>query len=426
MINKFLRTCTEKGDKIAVVCDNRKISFAELKSDMFKMVNLFKAKGISKDSRVLLLVLPSYEFYVLLFACIYYGVNVVVMDSYKDFQRIKKTMADNKITSVFCGGVTKFLKFKFSSDITFINISVYFKYSDSHMPANADKDKIVLTTFTSGTTGTPKPIDRSIGNMEKQIDTVSGNIDINDRETVYASLPIYVLFVIYSGLTCVISKRIKKTELQRLGVSAILAPISQLLSLKKTFPFVKKIFFGGATLYARDVEQLKAIFPFAESTYIYGSSECVLMARSTLEHFSEHNFALKNRIDGVELTIVDQDINGVGRIKAVGDVVLTEDNQFIGNDIGYFDENGLHIVGRSRYSTPEHYNYVEDNRLLRENPEVKKGFSFAYDGRRYFCYQGKLDNKYADIICVKYRRLPMDPKHKTKLDYVKVISEMNI
>ncbi|MBO5909243.1 MAG: AMP-binding protein [Clostridia bacterium] len=426
MISKFIKTCKDNGDKTAFVCGGRKVSFATLLSDVFKMVNLIKSQGISKESKILLLVTPSYEFYVLLFACIYYGVNVVVMDSYKDFERIRKIMADNEIRLVFCNRWTRFAKFKFGPDIKFINISGYYKHSDTSEAANIDKNKIVLTTFTSGTTGEPKPIERSIKSLAEQIDIVSRNIEINDGEIVYAGLPIYVLFVVYSGLTCVISKRINKGELYRLGVTAVLAPISKLLGVKGNLPFIKKLFFGGAMLYANEAERLKSAFPFAEATYVYGASECVLMARSTLEHYLAHDFALKYGIDGVELTIVEEDNNGIGRIKAVGDVVLTEDCEFVGNDIGYFDEYGLHIVGRSQYSSADHYNYVEDNRLLRQNPNVKKGFSFAYKGKRYFCYQGRLSEKYSDIICIKFRKIPMDPKHKTKLDYAKVIKRMNI
>jgi acyl-coenzyme A synthetase/AMP-(fatty) acid ligase len=335
-------------------------------------------------------------------------------------------MADKEIRVVFCNGWTRFAKLKFGPEIKFINISGYYKHSDTSEAANIDKNKIVLTTFTSGTTGDPKPIERSIKSLAEQIDIVSRNIEINDGEIVYAGLPIYVLFVVYSGLTCVISKRINKGELYRLGVTAVLAPISKLLGVKGNLPFIKKLFFGGAMLYANEAERLKSAFPFAEATYVYGASECVLMARSTLEHYLAHDFALKYGIDGVELTIVEEDNNGIGRIKAVGDVVLTEDCEFVGNDIGYFDEYGLHIVGRSQYSSADHYNYVEDNRLLRQNPNVKKGFSFAYKGKRYFCYQGRLSEKYSDIICIKFRKIPMDPKHKTKLDYVKVIKRMNI
>ena len=425
MINKFIKTCRDKGDKIAFAFGKNNISFSRLLDDVFKMVNLFKAKGIKKESKILLLVLPSYEFYVLLFACIYYGVNVVVMDSYKDFERIKMVMSDNCVNLAFCNRLTSLLKFKFASDVEFINVSDYYKYSSDPQAVNSDPEKIVLTTFTSGTTGKPKPIERSIKSLEKQIEVISKNIAISEGDVVYAGLPIYVLLVVYSGLTCVISKRITEGELRRYGVNAVLAPISKLLSVRGSFPFIKKLFFGGAMLYEKDAECLRAAFPLAEVNYIYGASECVLMAKSTLEHYLTHERALKYRIEGVELTIVDQDENGIGRIKAEGDVVLTDDCCFIGNDIGYFDEYGLHIVGRSRYSTSGFYNYIEDNRLLKENPRVKKGFSFSHNGKKYFCYEGKLSQNYSDIICIRFKKLPMDPKHKTKLDYGKVMERID-
>ena len=83
-------------------------------------------------------------------------------------------------------------------------------------------------------------------------------------------------------------------------------------------------------------------------------------------------------------------------------------------------------MGRSRYSAEGFYNYTEDDRLLRENPKVKQGFSFAYGEKRYFCYRGRLSKEYPHITCVKFKKLPMDPKHKTKLDYTRVIRALNI
>ncbi len=426
MINKFIKTCIENGEKTAFFYGKRKASFSKLLTDTFKMANLFKERGISKGSKVLLFVLPSYEFYVLLFACIYYGINVVVLDSYKSVGRIKKIMADNEINLVFCNSHTRIANFIFDSETSFINVSDYHKYSSSPIPENNDKNRIVLTTFTSGTTGKPKPIERSIKNLEAQIETVSKNVEMEKEDVVYAGLPIYVLFVVYSGVTCVISKKITKKELYRLGVNTVLAPISKLLSIKENIPFVNKLFLGGAMLYENEAKKLRNAFPFAQITYIYGSSECVLMAKSNVEHYLNHNFGLSDKISGVELEITSKDCNGIGRIKAIGEVVLTENYQFVGNDLGYFDEYGLHIVGRNKYSTTDFYNYIEDNKLLKENPKVEKGFSFAYKEKRYFCYQGKLSKTYTDINCVRFRKLPMDPKHKTKLDYVSVIEKLKL
>ena len=425
MIREFIETCKNRGDQTAFVFGNRRKSFSELLADVFRTVNLFKERGVVKDKKILLLVLPSYEFYVLLFACIYYGINVVVMDSYKDLGRIKETMSAHGIDSVFCTSLTRFAAFKLGADIRAVNISSYSEYPSTAEPPSLDKEKILLTTFTSGTTGTPKPIERSIKSLEEQIGIISKNITIDQDSIVYADLPVYVLFIIYSGITCVISRRIRNGRLKNLGVTSVVAPISKLLKIKEPLPFVKELYLGGATLYMKECRRLKELFPLAESVYIYGSSECVLMAKSTLDHYMAHGFAMKDKIDGVDLAIVEKDKSGIGRIKATGESVLTDTRQHIGGDLGYFDNYGLHTVGRYLYSTEDRYNYVEDDRLLSENPRVTKGFFFSHEGKNYFCYQGKLSKQYEDIICIRFRKLPMDPKHRTKLNYTKAIELIN-
>ena len=88
------------------------------------------------------------------------------------------------------------------------------------------------------------------------------------------------------------------------------------------------------------------------------------------------------------------------------------------------DQWGVHIVGRRKYSAPGFYQYVTDERLLLSNPHVRKGFSFVHDGKCYFCYEGKLSVREPGIVYIKKRKLPMDPKHRTKLDYGKMVERI--
>jgi hypothetical protein len=240
----------------------------------------------------------------------------------------------------------------------------------------------------------------------------------------YVSLPIYVLFVLFKGVTCVITPKIRVRELEQLGVNTVLAPIAKLIRLKGSLPCIKKLYLGGAALRSADGRKLLQTFPNARATYVYGASECVLMAVGDLEHYLAHDFALQYVAQGVQLRIDEPDENGVGCIVATADVVLTPDGQYVSNDIGYMDQWGVHIVGRRKYSAPDCYQYVMDERLLKSNPNVRKGFSFVHDGRRYFCYEGKLSVREPGIIYIKKRKLPMDPKHRTKLDYGKMVEQI--
>ncbi len=424
MIEAFVKTCRDNADKTAFVSGKRHVSFSRLLSDVYKTVNMFSDMGLARGSRVLLLVLPSYEFYVLLFACIYYGINVVVMDSYRDAGRIRRVIGQNGITHAFCNRKTAPLCTAMRLDVERINVSRYASYPDTPTPPEQGDDYVVLTTFTSGTTGDPKPVERTLTDLQAQIEVVSRNIEITSTDVVWANLPIYTLFVVYTGMTCIIDRRMSAKRLKELGVNAVLASISSLLSVRGCATEVRRLYFGGAVLYPAQAKELQRIFPNAEVNYIYGSSECVLMAKGTPEHYIAHGNAMQSGIDGVELSLADCDPSGVGRICARGRVVLTPDHTVKGSDLGYIDEHGLHIVGRAQYSRPDCYNYLTDMRLLLQNPRVKKGFSFLHEDRLYFCYQGRLTNREEGVTYVCMHKIPMDAKHKTKPDYARLIAHV--
>ncbi len=421
VIDVFIETCKAKKNKTAFVYRGREISFKKLLSDMYRMINLIKSYGLMPGDKALILVLPSYEFYLLMFAGICYGINLVAMDSYKDIGRIKNVLKNNGIGYVFCNSFTGLLKSAFGRGVKFINIKKHSSFCDEVYVHDSNLQSTVLTTFTSGTTGEPKPISRSITDFHEQINIISENISINNDDIVFSKLPIYSLFVVFSGATCVVSGKIRKNELKRHGVTAILAPIADLLALKPCFPFVKRVSIGGAMLYPREIEKIFSVFPNADITYVYGSSECVLMAKADLKKFRK-TFALCTDISGVELSLVNTDKNGVGEICSRGKVVLTDSKEQVSNDLGYVDKDGLHIVGRKAFSAVDRYNYLIDIEVLSVNKKVKKGFSLVYKENIYFCYEGTVSSKRNDIVYVRFRKLPMDLKHKTKLDYNKALS----
>ncbi len=424
MIDTFIQTCLKNADKTAFVIKNQRISFFQLLRDVYRMVNLLKAAGLAKGSRALLLVPPSYPFYVLLFSCIYSGVNVVVPDSYHSFASIRNIMAKNAISHVLCCDLTALLCAALGKDVQCINVSRYKHFGDTPSLPERDPQNTVLTTFTSGTTGTPTPVNRTAADLAAQIEVVSANMEISQNEIVWANLPIYVLFVVWCGMTCIIDRRVTAKRLQKLDVSAVLASISSMLAIRGSAPCVKKLYCGGALLYPNEVQQLQRIFPHATAHYVYGATECVLMAKGTLSHYLAHSCALQSPIEGVELSFADVDAYGVGRICAKGKVVLTPDHAMVGGDLGYMDEHGLHVVGRAKYCSPGCYQYLTDMQLLFQNPRVKKGFSFLHEGKIYFCYQGRLSQRKEGIVYVRMHKIPMDAKHKTKPDYAQLIARV--
>lgn len=420
IIDRFVETCKANTDKTAFIGNGRKISFGALLGDMYRMVQLIKDSGLKPGDQALIFVLPSYEFFLLMFAGIYCGINLVVTDNYKDINAVRNILKSNRIPRVFCNSLTGCLRPAFPG-ITFINVATYRAFPDTVQPCDCRADATVLTTFTSGTTGQPTPIYRNVQDFQEQIRIISENICLNPQDVVFSKLPIYSLFLIFNGYTCVVSHKIRRKQLEKHGVCAILAPIANLLAIEEELPFVQKVFIGGAMLYPGQVSQILSRFPNADVTYIYGASECVLMAKANLREF-HRTLALQTDISSVSLSIVNKDENGVGQVCTRGRVVLTDTKEHISNDLGYMDESGLHLVGRKAFSTVGRYNYMTDIALLAENPGVRKGFSMAYENKIYFCYEGRICHKKDDVVYVRFRKLPMDAKHRTKLNYHKALT----
>lgn len=424
MIDEFIAVCNEKDGKKAFICKGRSISYRQLLSDLYRTVAMLKGSGIKPGDKLLVFLRPSYELYLLFFAGLHYGVNLIVTDSYKNPKRLRMLLESEQIGYVACDKTTALFRLLLGRKRKWINMSGYQKYAPAVHAERPDVHATVLTTYTSGTTGMPKPIRRSITDLSRQVRVVMNNIAINGEDVVFSKLPIYTLFVVFNGLTCVISRKIRGKELQKHQVTALLVPIAQLLKVKKPLSFISKVLIGGATLYPDQIRRLEELFPNANVEYIYGSSECVLIARTNLKYFQKE-FAFDTQIQGVSVSIVNPDENGVGQVCVSGEVVLSPSKTEVSNDIGYLDARGLHVVGRRSLSANGCYNYPMDRRLLSAHPDIKKGFFLMYEGKGYFCYEGRRIPAEDDgITYLRFFRLPMDDKHKTKLNYQKALNKI--
>ncbi len=420
MIDNFVRTCTNNASKTAFISNGKSVTFQNLLSDVYRMANLLKQNGLHVGSKALLFALPSYKFYVLLFACIYCGVNVFVLDSYKERTKIVDVIKNNGVEVVLCDNLTRLAKGSFPQSIKFVNIERFTKFSNVATQHNTDQSCVVLTTFTSGTTGQSKPIGRSVADLKEQIQSISHNVNLTASSVVLVALPIYVLFVVYSGASCLLSNFISENLVERYNVDTVLAPISMLLKTKGQCRNVKNTYCGGARLYKRQVEKIERAFPKAERWYIYGATECALIGKTNLKNYLQ-TYAIPSVVGGLNVSLTDVDEHGIGKICVEGSTVLTSAKKFVSGDLGFVDEHGLHIVGRAKYSTTGAYNYLLDDEILEQNPKVKRGFSFVFNCKIFFCYEGTVTQKKRGVQFVSMRKLPMDAKHKTKLNYSKMV-----
>ncbi|MFA6661813.1 MAG: AMP-binding protein [Bacilli bacterium] len=422
MINKFINTCLINKNKKAFDYKKAK-TFRDLHDDTLKCIDMFKIKGIKEHDKAVLFITPSYTFYVLLLASICYHLNIIVLDSYRNK---KNTELIKKVDYIFVNNKTKFLSYCFfNKNIRRFNVSGFNQYSNTSYNYLQTTNDIVLTTYTSGTTGTPKKITRTINDLSNQFEIILSNINIDSNDVVIGMLPIYTLLAIVNGNTTVLTRKITSKAINKYNVAIVLAPIAKLLKVKSPIRNLKKIYCGGAILYKAETEKIKYIFCNSVITYIYGASEGVLIGKTTINEYVKQIFSFNYNINGMKIEIVNKNFDGVGEIVVSGLAVLGVKTHFTG-DIGYIKDNMLHIIGRLKYSNLEKrfYNYQIDEETREENPRAKKVFSFYYNGNYYIVYKGKLDKKNKNYLYIKLYKIPTDNKHKTKLNYKKVIDKI--
>ncbi|MBQ3001561.1 MAG: AMP-binding protein [Bacilli bacterium] len=425
MISKFIEVCNQNKTKPSIIHNNKIYSYQTLLDDIKKMMTLFKSKGLKEHDKVVLFIPLSYKFYMVLLASMMYKLNIVVIDSFKDQEKLDQMIKQSKPKMVLVTPLSKLFSKRFKN-IELLNVKDYQSYTPSDVDLNYSLNDIILTTFTSGTTRMPKMIERSYNDLSNQIKVISQNVKFRNDCINLCMLPIYVLFSLFSGITVVIDKKVSQTLIDKYKIDTIQAPLKKLLTVKSSISNIKNIYIGGAILYRKEAKHLKTIFPAATFTYVYGASEGVLIGQTTLNEYLKDIFSF-SIIEGVNVSIDSPNEEGVGEIIIQGDFVLTKEHTHYTGDIGKVENNKIYVYGRKKYSCLEKnfYNYITDNKLLEEN-NCENIFTFSYNNVIYVAYSGSIKDQLKDYCYLKFKKIPVDIKHQTKADYNKIIKSKQL
>ena len=421
MVKSFIDVCLQNKEKTAFkyIKNNKivNISFEALLFDIFKLCKLFEENNLKQNDKVVLFILPSYELYILMLAGIMYGLNIVVIDDFRDRNKVKTIVNSVNANYVFVNNKTRILcKYYFGKSKS-VNIEKYYKYDSSEYLSNVNEHSVVLTTFTSGTTGTPKFIERSLSDLQKQVELLYNNFNINNDDVIICMLPIYVLFSLFNGNTVCLVKKLSNKNIEILKGNVVLGKIANVLTIKEKIIGIDKLYLGGAYIYKKEVEKLLSVFCDSEINYIYGASEGVVIGINTLnDYLINKRFKI---VKGINVCL-DNIVNSVGEIVISGNSVLSSIDYHKTGDIGYIENEYIYIYGRNKYSSLDNgfYNYLEDEKV-REEYKIDKAYTIWYQNKRVVFYKGKCNNK----NFINVRKFPYDLKHKTKIDYNKLIDK---
>ena len=480
LAEKLIHNYENNSDKVCLIQANEKMNYKELYEKVCGFKKVLIKNGITKGSKVLVLVPMSIELYVTLISLWTIGATPCFMDA----GFIKSGMKNNEFDDIEAViGIRKYLLYssinKNLRRKTKINISQIKPIKLEELTIEeVDKDFPAIITYTSGSTGRPKIAARSHEFLLTQANILEKTLDYGPKDKELSSVPIFTLSNINVGITTVIANA-NFTSLEKSNPKALVeqlkfinrimaAPglleviVKECEKRKLKFSNVKKVFTGGGAVFVDLIRKLKEIFPNAKIVTIYGSTEAEPIAEQDvtnltnedIEHIRNGRGILAGNIIGVEeCWLVDQALTEINDMTAeefekikttgVGEIVVTGKNVLKGyvngigdkenkfkvdgkvyhrtGDLGYMDQYGrLWLEGRKK--SP----FFNVEAALHTRTELGKTAIVKLNDKIYLVLEEKdqIDPKVLDQIefvkiesIIYVKKIPVDKRHSSKVDY---------
>lgn len=290
VIEYLISTTDKYPDRIALIQDDRKITFKDIYNDVLQTVKLFEQKGIVAGDQVLVFVPISIDLYRHVLALFYIGAIPVFLDEWVSIGRLKECM-----NCLDCKAIIAPQRFMlltlFVKKLVAIPIKVLAKSQSKNRSQSpffeASLSSPALITFTTGTTDIPKAAIRTHGNLVAQFSALSQYLDYSIEYSM-STLPIVVLINVGLGRTTVLPpkgfkiakpKTILKllAQIDKHKVESIIASPSVFKNLV-CFSFekneqIKELISGGSSVFPSLAQEITEHFPVANAQVVFGGTE---------------------------------------------------------------------------------------------------------------------------------------------------------
>lgn len=201
----------------------RSITFVELDHESDRLARGLRRMGVTKGTRLALLVRPGLEFISLVFAVFKVGAVAVLIDPGMGRKHLIQCLADVEpegfIAIPLAQAIRKVLARRFPrakfnvtvgkrcwfwDGITFDALKGE-AWSSHEMAATGPQDPAAII-FTTGSTGPPKGVLYTQGNFSRQVDEIRDQYNIRPGEVDLSGFPLFALFNAAMGVTTVIPK----------------------------------------------------------------------------------------------------------------------------------------------------------------------------------------------------------------------------
>ena len=319
------RQATERPDSAAIIECERTISFAQLDSWSYRLATVLREEDLTPGDVVLVFQPMSAELYVTLLAIFRLGGVAMFLDPSAGREHVEQCCRIGSPKMMIGSPKAQLLRLV-SSAVRRIPVKLMVggptwwrahrssPWADIHP---LSEDSPALLTFTSGSTGQPKAARRTQGFLIAQHKALQENLKLTAGEVDLATLPIFALANLASGVTSVIPDadlrfpgaidpapvvaQILKTEPSRTAASpAFLDRIAgYCVQNGTTLPSLRRVFTGGAPVFPRTMRKLQLVAPNAEIVAVYGSTEAEPIAHIALHEMANDDLDAMMRGKGL-------------------------------------------------------------------------------------------------------------------------------
>ncbi|MDQ8184917.1 fatty acid CoA ligase family protein [Pelagicoccus sp. SDUM812002] len=279
--------------------DYLSLTFRELAAEQNEWARRFRAKGMGKGSRVLLMVKPGLPLIAICFALFKIGAVPVVIDpgmGLKSFLNcVRRSKPEYLVGISLAIWVSRVFRKSFRSVKAKTKVGGPLdRVAESFKEVSAEstlRDDLAAVLFTSGSTGAPKGVCYEHGMFEAQVEAIRAQYQIQPGEVDLPMLPIFALFNPALGMTTVVPEinpskpatvdpRKIVQAIQQCGVTnsfgspALWAKIGVYCdSHDIELPSLKRILMAGAPVPPPLMKQYQRILPNGHVHSPYGATE---------------------------------------------------------------------------------------------------------------------------------------------------------
>jgi long-chain acyl-CoA synthetase len=392
---KLAQYAISQPKKMITSFQGRKITYGELYQRAKNLAGYFQSKGYQKDDIIALFLPNSDTFVICYYACQLGGFSLMPVNTKLTSSEVayifnhsgaKAIIYDERFHDLLNqAGLKQFKDFLVVGEKMFAAI-----LSDDSIPfqqTKIEEEDTALVMYTSGTTGKPKGVMLSAGNIRATAQIWSEVMEMKAEDRMHVVTPLFhcaashcfTIPTIYQGGTVVIEeafspeKTLETMEKEKVtiffGVPAIYSILLNTAKMADTDLSHLRLFtYGAAPMPYELVRKVKALFPHVKVQNLYGQTENSPGATTLKDHYALDKIgSVGEPLPYTQVRVVDEfgdalPIGQVGEIVVKGPQVMKgylkneeatrqtiKNGWLYSGDLGCFDQDGLlYIVDRKK------------------------------------------------------------------------------